>query len=786
MHLHGLERIVQGERNPTTTSSSRITHRQLKATRADESQPQDQRPESQDPASPWVTRHSDGSNRSPEKADNPFPHSQILETELFSSTTVTLPSNETALHDLSDMMEHNDMELNVSPTAFDLYSFDNFPFESGVPHLAFWEDPQFMAPLYQDIPIEFEQLLPGGPTERMPVEASPVEMDSNDDMSDSGSAPVPSFLNARSSPEPQHGQELAFKDFLGQAWPDQGRELAWAGKLRYSEHSRGETLYTRPLMGTFSPLLSAPESISIWESENLAHVKPLSQKTYQDILTSFKELNNTTKQHNQFVAGDFPSLVACNAFLQIFFEEFNPVFPLFHQPTFDPTAEHWLLNLAMIAIGCRFSQHTAAVECADILQEFLHRAFQTVIEKDYSSTCELWLAQSGLLNLIGMQFGGDFRLMEVGQSTRTLIASICRKVNCFSGSDQYEEPAQHCKLIDTQYAMFHDLTPIIPTELLRVRLPSSEILWRAPTAAAWWKSFNEKGLYQPLGIKAELAYLYKFKRRREGLGDFSIFLLLMGVFRSALQIRRGFQQGLYHYLSATDDTTPHDGSNSERTPRPVPDLSKVMKYLQILCPSDEMPNHSTLKSAIVQHYHTMGILMALDLGELFCYCGFRVSRKEVLQCRHRLRKWVLQRDTEARRVVLHAGRLFGYIRQSKLRGYFEGRAFIIACQALWIYGEMADYETITNNEGRQVRNGESEVQTVRLDQWEEDGQSWILNGAHLRPYLAGVGCILGKDGVNRLIQEGSRVLLATHTWGFFPTMGKALRIWHRLRAEANF
>ena len=111
---------------------------------------------------------------------------------------------------------------------------------------------------------------------------------------------------------------------------------------------------------------------------------------------------------------------------------------------------------------------------------------------------------------------------------------------------------------------------------------------------------------------------------------------------------------------------------------------------------------------------------------------------------------------------------------------------MIACQALWIYGEMANFEADENGEERQFRNGPSEVQTARLDQWEEDGQSWIVDGAHLRPYLAGVGCILDKDGVDRLIQEGSRVLLATHTWGFFSTMGKALRIWHRLRAEAKF
>lgn len=54
------------------------------------------------------------------------------------------------------------------------------------------------------------------------------------------------------------------------------------------------------------------------------------------------------------------------------------------------------------------------------------------IEEDYSSTCEPWLAQAGLLNQIGMQFSGDVRLTEAAQSMRSLLTTICRKVNCFS------------------------------------------------------------------------------------------------------------------------------------------------------------------------------------------------------------------------------------------------------------------------------------------------------------------------------------------------------------------
>lgn len=47
------------------------------------------------------------------------------------------------------------------------------------------------------------------------------------------------------------------------------------------------------------------------------------------------------------------------------------------------------------------------------------------------------------------------------------------------------------QFVDSQYALFHDLSPIIPTEMLRVQLPCAESLWRAASAELWLKGFQE-------------------------------------------------------------------------------------------------------------------------------------------------------------------------------------------------------------------------------------------------------------------------------------------------------
>ncbi|KAK6383928.1 hypothetical protein LTS17_003220 [Exophiala oligosperma] len=419
-----------------------------------------------------------------------------------------------------DNSHQNDMqqfgESLSQNTTFDFQTYDSTAFGAAVPHLAFWEDPAFMAPLYLDPCVDGEDSLVMDLPNDEQSNLAPADGQTGDD-SESDQAPMPSFLGARQSPEPQHGQALRLTEFLANVWPDQGRRRDWAGKTMFSDNRSGETLYPPPLMGTFSPILSSTANHQIWEAENLVHVKPLPMGIYTHIVARFKEFNSTSNQYNQFAAGDFPSIAACNAFMQLFFEHFNQLLPIIHQASFDPAQEAWLLVLSVMAIGSRYSQQSVAVECADILQEFVHRAFQATIAKHYDSTCEPWLAQSGLLNQIGMQFSADLRLTEVGQSNRSLVTSICRKVNCFKEADRSIDTLRSLPkeeawkiwshresmsrlayavwFVDGQYALYHDLTPIFPTELLRVQLPCPESLWRAPSATTWRNILKQNGKF---------------------------------------------------------------------------------------------------------------------------------------------------------------------------------------------------------------------------------------------------------------------------------------------------
>jgi hypothetical protein len=132
-------------------------------------------------------------------------------------------------------------------------------------------------------------------------------------------------------------------------------------------------------MGAFDPVLSSRDNDDIRSPEDLAHVSPLPKQKYDQIVAKFESLNSTTKaRFKQFSTGAFPSITTCNAFMQLFFEEFDPLFPFIHKPSFDPCHEHWLVLLALVTIGCH-PKIPAATDCVDIFQEFLRRAFHVAV-----------------------------------------------------------------------------------------------------------------------------------------------------------------------------------------------------------------------------------------------------------------------------------------------------------------------------------------------------------------------------------------------------------------------
>jgi hypothetical protein len=87
----------------------------------------------------------------------------------------------------------------------------------------------------------------------------------------------------------------------------------------------------------------------------------------------------TSTFFSPFRAGDFPSLETISYFVDLYFENFQPILPFIHQPTFNLSRSHWLIILAIAAMGSHFAGFEDNEVFVVAMHEFLRRAISTVV-----------------------------------------------------------------------------------------------------------------------------------------------------------------------------------------------------------------------------------------------------------------------------------------------------------------------------------------------------------------------------------------------------------------------
>jgi hypothetical protein len=156
------------------------------------------------------------------------------------------------------------------------------------------------------------------------------------------------------------------------------------GAMRFSSYAKNRpdaTTYQWPTdwdpsrvdnITTFPDMRFIP--MNVVEAEDFGHVERLGLDVYQDILRLLEHTSDQQRHFKPFKNPIIPPLEVFNSFIQLYFEHFNPVFPLIHHPTFDPNQMSRVLVLATAAIGCRYSKAMQSAPCANALQELLRRA----------------------------------------------------------------------------------------------------------------------------------------------------------------------------------------------------------------------------------------------------------------------------------------------------------------------------------------------------------------------------------------------------------------------------
>lgn len=110
-------------------------------------------------------------------------------------------------------------------------------------------------------------------------------------------------------------------------------------------------------------------------SEKVAFNFQIEPAMYDNIYQSFIQLCCTENfLYPKFENNVFPSREALSQFIELYFDSFQTVYPILHGPTFNPNACHWLLTMAVSAIGSYSAGIDEQDNCSAAFHEFLRRA----------------------------------------------------------------------------------------------------------------------------------------------------------------------------------------------------------------------------------------------------------------------------------------------------------------------------------------------------------------------------------------------------------------------------
>lgn len=116
-------------------------------------------------------------------------------------------------------------------------------------------------------------------------------------------------------------------------------------------------------------------------SEKFGHVEQMPEAAYQKIKQFYQEVKTTSAG---LAADDLPPLELLGSFLELYFEYFNPMIPIIHQATFQPSSENWTLLLAMMTVGGQYSTLHAREQYVTALQALLQRAISAKVNPSFS------------------------------------------------------------------------------------------------------------------------------------------------------------------------------------------------------------------------------------------------------------------------------------------------------------------------------------------------------------------------------------------------------------------
>ncbi|KAK9321813.1 fungal-specific transcription factor domain-containing protein [Lipomyces orientalis] len=269
----------------------------------------------------------------------------------------------------------------------------------------------------------------------------------------------------------------------------------------------------------------SPLQRSISDSRPRKEDNDISEEVHAKMIDVLKPIPEITFDNPYF------SLSAAKQYLNLYWVRFDPLYPILHRATFDPSVMEPALLIAIVTIGMAYSSDREASNLAIVI----HRKFRNIVFLmiEDQPQVQLWVHQTLLLtnyfdkmlgstvqydmsqffhgtNIALMHFSGYLKgLTEppvVGTDDSVFADNQWRKWVEFETT---KRTAFFAFICDTQHATLFRHSPILSAFEVRLELPSTDACWLATDGVEFYHMHHEQ-------TKAAAAGMMKWRASEAG------------------------------------------------------------------------------------------------------------------------------------------------------------------------------------------------------------------------------------------------------------------------------
>ncbi|KAH6957485.1 hypothetical protein DER45DRAFT_569829, partial [Fusarium avenaceum] len=493
-----------------------------------------------------------------------------------------------------------------------------------------------------------------------------------------------------------------------------------------------------------------------------------------------------------------------NAFIQLYFEHFHPIWPFIHPSTLAKPDTSWILCVGIATVGSRYTTAKPINLCRSALINLHGDAILKKLPK-VGMEGDLSFSQSVLLRHISLAHeGSQSRLMEISYE-RSLLTTLCynrlatltwprghsppeivdhiRWENWIAAQSDYQF-IYSVWLFECLTKVIFDIRPHMNIEYLDVPLPEGGRLWNATDQSEWATVFKEQPRDQMSGGISLKTALYDSDMMRKiatGTNGLLRILLTTTLFVEEsveLQIAKSrFAERVSNPSILARSRNPTTWQFLERDiplrlQNRIKDMDAEFNLLQPnmnACPSAD--SLSIMNACI---YHKIQILRHVHLQALYALAGWKASKAHVDAAERDFRLWLSGPKPTIRKCMWHAAVLFSTLYSRRDMVLWEPMCFLTGTMFIWAYLKHADDTVVQGSSADCITGNQKALRLDRLTS-EDERNAWIEHGFSGHVHVTGIGNLLRGEYPNRVLDELSKCLFAqTGTASLSSGIAKAI------------